>query len=879
MTLQPPPGFADGGIALDPALVRVVRTDGALSGVSPDSLRCCGRPAGLIVAFLSPNVDFSATCEALRDMSAGAPFLAVSTAGILCEVPGAVAPLYEATDPGWQTVLVQVFSPDLIERVSLHSVPLHNEDIRYGAPKLTRRERIQRIAESLDAIRVPFHIDSNDTLALTFVDGMSACESYFMEAVYRVGRFPCLFIGGSAGGNFDSGKTYTFDGRSTSENHAVVAFVKLAQGKRYAVLKTQNFRKTDKQFIVLDADPDRRTVSSVVDPETFAVHPIIDHVCGLLGCARAELESHLVKQTFGIEVAGELFVRSIARIDLENDEISFFCDVSTGDRLLLLESTDFVTQTRDDYQTFLRGKPQPVAGLLNDCILRRLNNQQDIAAIEQFWGCPVAGFSTFGELFGININQTLTAIFFFDVAQGQAFSDVFLDYFPAHYGNFQNYFTLVRLARVELLVEIRARAANQLTDHFANMANLSEEMEAMAVHARQERAQRELRGQLQAITASLHEGVLLVDAEGRIIFANPSAEHLLEQPTLPLLALDDVMKLIVHDEAVPFEQGPFRTVIESGASNSADDCFITIAGGRRLNVAYTACALEDGGAVVISFRSIETLKEAQRQALQSSHLASIGQLAAGIAHEINTPIQYVGDNLHFIIDSFNDIAATLSALRRDQATAGPNEAIEMMCAEKAIDDLLEEIPLAATQSLDGIKHVAHIVKSMKEFSHPGSGVKTPVDINSHIKTTVTISRNEWKEVAAVETDLAGDLPLIPCFPTDINQLLLNLVVNAAQAIGAQKRASPGHIHITTRRLAGHVEIRISDDGPGVPEKVRGRIFDPFFTTKEVGKGTGQGLAIARDVVESKHGGTIALDLSVSQGACFVVRLPIADTAP
>ncbi|RJF86989.1 PAS domain-containing protein [Oleomonas cavernae] len=462
-----------------------------------------------------------------------------------------------------------------------------------------------------------------------------------------------------------------------------------------------------------------------------------------------------------------------------------------------------------------------MAGLLNDCILRRLNNQQDIAAVEQFWGCPVAGFSTFGELFGININQTLTAIFFFDVAQGQAFSDAFLDYFPAHYGNFQNYFTLVRLARVELLVEIRARAANQLTDRFADMANLSEEVEAMAVHARQERAQRKLKKQLQAITASLHEGVLLVDAEGRIIFANPSAGHLLEQPALPLLALDEVMKLIVHDEAVPFAQGPFRTVIESGASNFADDCFVALADGRRLNVAYTASALEDGGelrAVVISFRSIETLKEAQRQALQSSHLASIGQLAAGIAHEINTPIQYVGDNLHFIIDSFGDIAATLTALRRDQATAGANEAIEMMCAERAIDDLLEEVPLAASQSLDGIRHVAHIVKSMKEFSHPGTGVKVPTDINSQIRTTMTISRSEWREVAHVETDLADDLPSIPCFPTDINQLLLNLVVNAAQAIGAQKRASPGHIGITTRRLAGHVEIRISDDGPAFPKR-------------------------------------------------------------
>ncbi|SBW12962.1 Signal transduction histidine kinase (modular protein) [uncultured Alphaproteobacteria bacterium] len=274
---------------------------------------------------------------------------------------------------------------------------------------------------------------------------------------------------------------------------------------------------------------------------------------------------------------------------------------------------------------------------------------------------------------------------------------------------------------------------------------------------------------------------------------------------------------------------------------------------------------------------VTALVDAQREALQSSRLASVGQLAAGIAHEINTPIQYLGDNLRFFESSIKTIAAALDRVRTAAAVSDEVSArIEQTLDEADVPYLLEELPTAARQSLDGVEHVARIVRSMKEFSHPGSTAKVMTDINRALESTLTVTTNEWKHTAKVEKDFDPDLPKILCLPADLNQVLLNLVVNASQAL--EGRETPGLIRIGTRRDGDAVEIRIADNGPGVPDGLRERIFDPFFTTKAVGKGTGQGLAIAMDVVVKKHGGRLTLEETPGGGATFVVRLPIAAEA-
>jgi signal transduction histidine kinase len=273
----------------------------------------------------------------------------------------------------------------------------------------------------------------------------------------------------------------------------------------------------------------------------------------------------------------------------------------------------------------------------------------------------------------------------------------------------------------------------------------------------------------------------------------------------------------------------------------------------------------------------------QSQLLHTQKLESIGQLAAGIAHEINTPTQYVGDNVRFLKGAFQDLKNLLANYERMLAAAQSNtlscEAVQETTAAVERADagyLLEEIPKAIEQTIEGVTRVSTLVSAMKEFSHPGTKEKTPVDLNHAIENTLAVAGNEWKYVATVETEFDPSLPLVSCLPGELNQVILNLIVNAAHAIAdvVEKGGSEkGKIRVQTRNCPEWIEIRVQDTGTGIPEKVRGRIFDPFFTTKEIGKGTGQGLSIARSVVVDKHGGSIHFETEEGKGTTFIVRLP------
>jgi signal transduction histidine kinase len=241
-------------------------------------------------------------------------------------------------------------------------------------------------------------------------------------------------------------------------------------------------------------------------------------------------------------------------------------------------------------------------------------------------------------------------------------------------------------------------------------------------------------------------------------------------------------------------------------------------------------------------------------------------------------------NIHFIEESFTALGGLLqdyqtlaAAVRSNAVTPEVMSAVEASVQKADLDYISREIPLAVQQSLQGVSHVSRIVSAMKEFSHPGSVEKMAVDLNHAIEMTVTVARNEWKYVAEVVTDFAPGLPPVQCLPGEFNQVILNLIVNAAHAIGdvvEPKEGEKGTIRISTRLDGDWVEIRISDTGTGIPEAIRHRIFDPFFTTKGVGKGTGQGLAIARSVVVDKHGGTVAFESEMGRGTTFIIRLPL-----
>lgn len=453
--------------------IQVFESDEQLRGLGPQSFAPNGEPAALACAFVSPHVDFRRVCQSLKSMAGATPLIAVSTAGELCNAAGG---LYKSASGSWSTVVVQVFPADLLQQVSIHSIPLHNEDIRKGTPSLGYESRIERIVQDLRSLRAPFAIDVRDTIAFTLIDGLSASENYFMDAIYRAGSLPCTFIGGSAGGKLDFKTTAIFDGQNVLENHAIVTLMKLRPGRAYSIFKTQNFKKTGKSFIIIDADPDRRTAAAVIDPQTNQITPFANAVAQQMHVPVAELASKLNGYTFGVEVGDEIFVRSVSGINAETGVISFFCDISSGDRLELLEATDFVEQTQTDLRNFLSGKPRPIGALLNDCILRRLNNQAALHGVDSLWPMPVAGFSTFGELFGININQTLTALVFFDTRE-KPLRDAFIDNFPIHYANFRDYFSRRQLNRMQLLNNFRKRLNLRLIEYVQQSASLGEKVE------------------------------------------------------------------------------------------------------------------------------------------------------------------------------------------------------------------------------------------------------------------------------------------------------------------------------------------------------------------------------------------------------------------
>jgi signal transduction histidine kinase len=303
-----------------------------------------------------------------------------------------------------------------------------------------------------------------------------------------------------------------------------------------------------------------------------------------------------------------------------------------------------------------------------------------------------------------------------------------------------------------------------------------------------------------------------------------------------------------------------------------------------LELSLASWQTNDGTFYTGIVRDLTEAKQMERQLLQAQKLESIGNLAAGIAHEINTSIQFVGDNLRFLEETISDLLTVLKETQKayEKACTGqcePNWAQKQKSLlEKAdLAYLTEEMPLAIRQSLEGTERVAEIVRAMKAFSHPGPKERTYLDINQAITNTVTVARNEWKYVAECILDLDPNLPSVPVLPGEFNQVILNLVVNAAQAINeaqGEESNTPGTITLSTSQTPEFAQIRVKDNGVGIETELKDRVFDPFFTTKPVGKGTGQGLAIVYDVVVNKHGGRINLNTQPGKGAEFVLELPL-----
>ncbi|WP_051305780.1 two-component system sensor histidine kinase NtrB [Desulfogranum mediterraneum] len=379
------------------------------------------------------------------------------------------------------------------------------------------------------------------------------------------------------------------------------------------------------------------------------------------------------------------------------------------------------------------------------------------------------------------------------------------------------------------------------------------------------------------------ETIIVTDIDGIISYVNPAFEQTSGYARTEVIGQRPaIFRSGLHDLA--FYQDLWKTIRKgrtwSGHFSSRKK------DGSIYHEDATIAPVRDSNDRITHFvavkKDVTQLLEMQRQLAQGQKLEAIGRLAAGIAHEINTPTQFVLSNTSFLEEAFQDLDTMIRGMEKLLLSPVPGAVQEQQ--GQAVAELQEqadwsflgkEIPEAISQSLLGLRRVAAIVSAMKRFAHPSEGNYELTDINQCLQSTTTVARNEWKYVAEVAFDLDPELPEVPGNADELNQVFLNIIVNAAQALGEQERHDhqpEGIITIATRTAEQEIEIIITDNGCGMDKELREKIFEPFFTTKELGQGTGQGLAIARDVVE-KHQGSIRVSSGLHQGTSVTVALP------
>ncbi|HNX22559.1 MAG TPA: PAS domain S-box protein [Spirochaetota bacterium] len=403
-----------------------------------------------------------------------------------------------------------------------------------------------------------------------------------------------------------------------------------------------------------------------------------------------------------------------------------------------------------------------------------------------------------------------------------------------------------------------------------------------------ERELKRINEELDLLITSLSSIIIGVSIKDHVTHWNPFAEKVFG------ISSSDIIGKAFYDTGINWDWG----VIYEAISNSiideksvrVDELKYENKEGRGGILGLTINPLKRGmeklDGFIILGKDLTEQKILEAQLLQSNKLEALGQLAAGVAHEINTPLQYVGDNLKFINKSFIGLINILDIYERAYKSIG-NAAefkniiiqAEELSKKIKLPFLLGQMPQALEQSLEGVSRMSGIVQSMKAFSHPGSGQKMPANINKAIENTVTVSRNEWKYDCELNLDLDMTLPEIPCLESELSQVILNLIVNARDAIleaKGNKKIESGIITICTAKNNTHAIIKVQDNGTGIPEKIKDKIFDPFFTTKDVGKGTGQGLAISHSIIVEKHSGSLYFESMPGKGTTFIIKLPLEE---
>ena len=439
----------------------------------------------LVLGFVSPDLDLADVGAAVRQaIGKEVRVVLVTDAGELCRPKGSTT-LYQDAPDGRARVLLQGYSRRMIEDVFTMSVPLHSEDLKAGRIDMSLDERLQALGRELEGKKPPFRISLYHTFALIYVDGASLSETFLMQALYDSRKFPCPYIGGSGAPDVH-GRTCVYDGRESLEGHAVITLVRLRRGYRYGIFKTQAVEDTGTSFIIDKAATALRSVETL-ELSSGETLPALEALKRTVGArSDADLDAAMQQYTFASEINGDFFIRSVSALDHARGRLNLYCDIVTGERLHLMKRGSLADTLAKGLADFQRGKPAPLGGILNDCILRRLCYASETGRIDEFRDVPVAGFSSFGEIAGLHVNETLTALFFYHVPSGVSFPDDYIDNFASIYADCDAFFfrrTIDRQAHVgrlkDDLVGMFRDYQQKIPEIIASFTRISEEVRAI----------------------------------------------------------------------------------------------------------------------------------------------------------------------------------------------------------------------------------------------------------------------------------------------------------------------------------------------------------------------------------------------------------------
>jgi two-component system NtrC family sensor kinase len=426
--------------------------------------------------------------------------------------------------------------------------------------------------------------------------------------------------------------------------------------------------------------------------------------------------------------------------------------------------------------------------------------------------------------------------------------------------------------------ELRARVGAAVRSHLMYKELEGKHLELSRMHSLLTMSEARTR----AIIGSAYDGIVTMATDGTVEALNPSAERIFGLENSQACGHSFIEEFVAPECQSRVAAEMTRIVAATAIMPPAPRRQIA---GRRGNgqefpmeCLFTRVENPAGTLLCAFVRDLTESKRLEIELQQAQKLEAVGRLAAGIAHEINTPIQYIGDNTRFLGEALNQLTQFSQKQREVLESVGlspeARQELDKAAVEAELDYLLSEVPDTLGGTLQGLQRVATIVRAMMEFAHPDRQEMVSTDLNRVLQATIEVSRNEYKYVAEMETDF-GQIPPVICHAGDMSQAFLNIIVNAAHAITdvSKQRAKMGKVRVSTVQEGNDVLVTIQDDGGGIPESIRGKIFDPFFTTKEVGRGTGQGLAIAHALIE-KHRGTLTFESEIGVGTSFHVRVPI-----